>query len=254
MSTGVKVSREGYGANTASDKQLAFSSDWPLLPIEAEGSFEVNNTLTAPVTIYNHNLGYPPIFRIYFQSDFYDANYYSLGGDPNRIGSNCGVDNSNLVWSDVWYSDIPAHIYWKIYRRSLTQNETTTNINLVDETKNSAGDYGFLISKVGKNVFSGDLRDFNLRSDMRPLMVNSSKFTTTPGYSISLTHNLGYLPMYWIYYYSSDKNLWYKVRQNDYFNGNITTTEITFTVSPGMWGGESNFAIVLFKSTINTDG
>ena len=43
---GIRVSRSGYDVDIASDKQLALSSDWPLLPLEAEGVFEVNNTLT----------------------------------------------------------------------------------------------------------------------------------------------------------------------------------------------------------------
>jgi len=254
MGVGINVSRTGYDVNTASDKQLAFSSQWPLLPIEAEGKFEVNNTLTAPVTIYNHDLGYPPVFRIYYQSDFYDSSYYYPDGDPNRIGSRCGVNSTDLVWNDVWYSDTPMYVYWKVYRRNLTQNQSTASVNLADEAKGNSGGYGFLISKNGKSVTSGDLRDFNLRSDMRPLIVDSSKFTTVPGYSINITHNLGYLPMYWVYYYESDSGLWYKVRQNDVFSGSVTVTDITFAVNSGLWGGASNFAIILFKSTINTDG
>lgn len=66
--SGVKVSRIGYDVNTASDKQLAFSSEWPLLPIEAEGDLTINPPVGGPgmvnQDIFTHNLGYEPVFYI----------------------------------------------------------------------------------------------------------------------------------------------------------------------------------------------
>lgn len=254
----IKVSRKGFNAGTCSDKQLAMSSEWNLLPLEAEGVFEVNNTLTAPVTIYTHNLGYVAPFRIYHQSDFESGSLFDSSltyhGGGQRPGITCYMTSTALVWDSAYSSETPLYIHWKIYRRNLELNQTTEDFSLVDETQGPYDDHGLLVSKKGKSVNSTDMRDFTFRSDLRPLIVDGSVYTTTPSYSISYTHNLGYRPMYWAFTeYTPDSGRWSRVTQGEFFRGEVTTTSLDFEVSSSLWDDKSNFALIIFKSTINTN-
>jgi len=67
---GIKVSKAGYNVNTASNKDLILTSQYPFLKAYAQGSFSLS--ITGPGTyttnIY-HNFGYFPVFLHYGEVD-----------------------------------------------------------------------------------------------------------------------------------------------------------------------------------------
>lgn len=251
---GIRVSRSGYDVDTASDKELALSSEWPLLPLEAEGVFEVNNTLSQPVTIYNHNLGYAPVFKVYYTSAFYDSDWFYNAATISAIGTTCRVDTNNLIWKDVWFSATPMYLHWKIFRRPITTNFNEPNYILTDTTKSTFNDYGLIVSKVGKDVGSTDFRDFSMRSDCRQLLVDQSAYTTTPDYTMTMTHNLGYPPIFWAYYQDTS-NQWERLIQSYTVRTAVTDSSITIDLPSAFWGSPPpNIALLTFKNTLNSNG
>lgn len=168
---GINVSRTGYDVDEASDKQLAFSSRWPLLPIEREDTINLSDYLATPIPNYTHGLGYAPVFmawledtggKVYPASDWLDMT-------DTKITFNYG----NVV--DPSFTGYKLH--WKIFRRDLTKEYLSTIVNVVDATKVVDEDCGIKISLKGKDVDSTDPRDFSVRSDRRQLIIHKSGIT-----------------------------------------------------------------------------
>lgn len=237
--SGVKVSRIGYDVNIASDKQLAFSSEWPLLPIEAEGDITIEAPVGGPgnvtVTIFEHNLGYIPVFYVLRVS----------GGDFFPYWVSC--DEDKMYFFAYVTTDI--NLKWKIFRRPLKTNYTSVNTNMTDATKGTDDDYGLLVSLPGKDVNSTDKRDFCIRSDVRQLMIAKTGYTTTPTNQFVVTHNLGYKPMYFFYIESESDRYHFLTSASDLV---ISSTNDSLTTS--YFSGFSNFAYIIFKDTLTTNG
>lgn len=248
----ILIARAGYGVDDANDRELSFNSAWPLLPIEAEGVFEVNNTLTQPVTIYNHALGYAPIFKVFYES----GGYYYPTPNPNILGNNCSVDTNNLIWRDVYFHASPMNLYWKIYRRPIEKNQDLDNYTLTGATTKSGEGGKLIIAMPNKETGSDDPRDIAFHSSWKQLIIDSSKYaladTTDPSYyTITISHNLGYKPMYFTYYKDTN-NEWQQIGAYDIHRATVTTTSISFKLNVGVWGGDvPTLALILFKSTIN---
>jgi hypothetical protein len=245
---GIKVSRTGLDANTASDKQLAFSSEWPLLPIEAEGQV----TITVPsgggyVTqdIFTHNLGYAPVFII----DRISGNpfYFPLWGwcNDEKIWFEGGLDES-------------ITLRWRIFRRAIETKYDGKNVNVIDSTKTDDSDYGILVSLPNKSVYSNDKRDFGVRSDVRQLMVAKSDYIPGDVGGIEGTHHLGYKPMYLAYIGHYDYNLGdflpntYRMA-SEADDLSILVTESTVKIV--LYGyPRPPMAYILFRDTLKADG
>ena len=236
--SGVKVSRIGYDVNTASDKQLAFSSEWPLLPIEAEGDIAISPPVGGPgnvtVTIFEHNLGYIPAFYVLRVS----------GGDFFPYWVSCDVDKMYFFG----YVSTDINLKWKIFRRPLKTNYTSANTDATDATQVIDKDYGIYISKPGKDVSSTDKRDFAVRSDVRQLMIAKTGYTTTPTNQLIVTHNLGYKPMYFFYIESESDRYHFLTSAADLA---ISSTNDSLTTS--YFSGHANFAYIIFKDTLTTN-
>lgn len=241
---GTKVSRQGFDVGVASDKQLAFSSEWPLLPIEAEGTYNIASG-SQTYTVYNHGLGYVPVFMCWEESggqlEMMDASFRNVYADTN-----------NLVF-DGW-SPSAFTLHYKIFRRELLQNYTADSLVSTDATEKDSGDLGITVSLPGKDVSSTDKRDFGIRSDVRQLMIHQSGYTTTPTLSGTVTHNLGYKPMYWFYVENTDRNSagqWSMQQETDDFYLSSTTTQLSWTLfSASLY----NWAYVIFKDPVNQVG
>lgn len=242
MKYGAKSSRRGYPVQTASDKQLSFSSEWPLLPIEAEGDVTISPPGGSPgnvtQTLYTHNLGYEPVFY---------ANKTS-GGFLTLGFFSC--DDTNLYFEGYVSEDI--NIKWKVFRRPLKTNFEAENINVTDATKEKDDDYGILVSLPGKNVQSIDKRDFGVRSDVRQLMIHKSGYTSSPVQSITVTHNLGYKPMYFVFLEdlsTTGKYLFATALDTLY----ITSTDTQITIGTS-FPTARNWTYILFKDTLTDNG
>ena len=243
---GIKVSRKGYDVKTASDKQLAFSSQWPLLPIEAEGTYNIASG-TQTYTIYNHNLGYVPVFMCWEEDasgnlEVMDASY-----------RNVIADTSDLIYK-ASYSASAFTLHYKVFRRPLLTEYDAGSLISTDATEKDSGDYGIIVSLPGKDVSSTDKRDFSVRSDVRQLMIHKTGYTTTPVGDGTVTHSLGYNPMYWMYTENTNRNdagEWSLIAETDDFYISSSTTQFTWVLytPPGM-----NWAYILFKDPVNEVG
>lgn len=252
----ILTARAGYSVDSANDRELSFNSDWPLLPIEAEGVFEVNDSLSAPVTIYSHGLGYAPLFKVFFEKDGYL--YPTPDSTSAGLGSTCAVSSSNLVWRDVYFSETPMNLYWKIYRRPIEKNEDQAPYSLTAATTKKGGQGKIVIAMPGKDIKDGGPADISFNSNWGQLIIDSSKYalasTSDFGYyTLTIDHDLGYRPMYWAYYKDADNNEWRQMGSLDVYRAIVTTTSITWRISVGTWGGDTpTLALVLYKSTINS--
>lgn len=247
----ILIARSGYGVDDANDRELSFNSSWPLLPIEAEGIFEVKNTLSSPVTIYEHGLGYAPVFKVYYLKD----GYLYPTPDSYQLGSPCTVDTNNLIWRGSYYSDTPMNLYWKIYRRPIEKNQDFDNYDLTTTTTKEGDQGKLIIAMPGKDTNSKDPRDISFHSSWKQLIIDSSMYGVAElignYYTISITHNLGYRPMY-LSYYKNSNNEWQQMGDSDIYRATVTTTSISFKLTPGSVGDTApTLALIVFKSTIN---
>ncbi len=97
---GIKVALAGYDTATATDQQLAFSSEFNTLKISTSGSGNVDCNGVATTVQIAHGLGYVPAFlvltEIFLGVDgvFYLVPYtYPAGGDASIIAY---ADSTNL--------------------------------------------------------------------------------------------------------------------------------------------------------------
>jgi hypothetical protein len=225
MSAGIKVSRQGYDVNKASDKQLAFSSEWPLLPIEAEGTKAVTVSTAYDESLYTHGLGYVPVFMYWLEVS---GKRYQIG---DFLYTNIWADDTELYIDDTpLYST--GTIHWQIYRRPMLTEYDSGSLVSTDATEEDTGDLGILVSQSGKSVWSDDKRDFSVRSDVRQLMIHKTGYYDDSTNGAEITHNLGYAPMYWFYIENTNRNpagAYSLAYQADDFTISADTTTLTYT-------------------------
>ena len=173
---GIKASRIGYDVDNASDRQLALSSDWALLPLDYEDSYKITSTnLTVPIASYSHGLGYPPVFISWLE----DTTGKILSANPFAIPIHCS--STQIIFNEGNVLPTSDYVGWtihyKVFRRSLLTETSAENINVNDATKEEDEDYGIKVSLPTKDVDSSDDRDFSIRSDRRQLIIHKSGVT-----------------------------------------------------------------------------
>ena len=239
---GAKVSRKGFDVKTASDKQLAFSSEWPLLPIEAEGTYNIASG-SQTYDIYTHSLGYYPVFSVWAES----------GGKRFHLPEQSGtyVTTSKLSYEGWAASAFTLH--YKVYRRPIRTTYSSGNFSTTDATEKDSGDYGILVSLPGKDISSTNKRDFGVRSDARQLMIHQTGYSdnTLTG---SVTHSLGYKPIYWFFVespYSSSR--YYPIAPTDDFVISSSDTVLSWELFGLPWD-VWNWGYLIFKDPVNSNG
>ena len=246
MSIGIKVSRQGYDVHTASDKQLAFTSEWPLLPIEAEGTFDITTSSSYDEDITTHNLGYVPVFMIWVETS---SKKYCVG---SAFPYNIYATTTKLHIADTAFDT--GTIHYKIFRRPLLTEYDAGNLISTDATEKDSGDLGLIVSLPGEDVSSTDKRDFGVRSDMRQLMIHKTGYFDNSTNGANVTHNLGYKPMYWFYTENTFYNPAgaYSIQsQTDDFIISATDTTLTYTFYGYPW---LQHAYLIFKDPLNEAG
>ena len=205
MTFGMKASQLGYNVNTAADYQLLYSSEWPLLKIEAQGTATITDS-GADQVIYTHNLGYCPMFWIY---DISGSNSGLVGNFTMQFNtSQFGANTTELKYFNNFATSGVHYIRYVIFRLDLDTAFTAQNINLSPGSQTLIDNYGIKVAGPGKSITSTDYRDYTVHSDTRSPMVHSvlAQNISTPdstifpgGYSATWTHTLGYKPMYFVY-------------------------------------------------------
>lgn len=210
-SHGLKVSQKGYDVNTAADYQLLFSSAWPLLKIESQGTVVLTDIANDQV-LYNHNLGYPPLFWVFEQ---YSNTSGMTGNNPQSLPmhpSQFMVDSTELKYQGFGGSSLGSRtVRYFIFRLPLDVSYTAPILNESPGTKTIIDDYGIKVAKDGKDVSSTDMRDFVIHSSTKSPMVhkvlpqaidtflNPDPYYGVPGYIKDYPYGLSYKPMYNLY-------------------------------------------------------
>lgn len=199
---GIRVSQKGYDVQEASDSQLLFSSSWPLLKIEKQGSFSTTD-VTLPSTVYTHNLGYKPFFLILETSD---GNSRTCG--PEFDGGQFGVNSTELKFFGSYFRTGAKSFYYYIFRLPLTTNYTAPVVNQTNTSRNLIDNYGFKITKQGKSTSSTDMRDYILHSSCRSPMIHSVKYGDLiyngSDYDLTSYPGLSYQPWFRCFYNQAD--------------------------------------------------
>ncbi len=168
-----KLAQRFFDVRTAADKDLVFSSEFPLLKEEATGIIDTS-TLGPDFDyypIYNHGLGYHPFFIF--------------------ITEDAGISFRGAVDSNYVYMSPSAGLRyrWIVYRLPLYRSfESPVSNNLSVQNDNDSN-LKFKFAKNGKNINSTDLRDFTIHSDtMSPIVhaVNFKEPSTSDFFSTSI--------------------------------------------------------------------
>lgn len=249
---GIKVSQRGFDVKTAADYQMVFSSSWPLLKIHSQGSFTINDT-TQDVTIATHNLGYVPMFWVFDTSawqDPLDANRSKIASPSES--SYLAMNSTDLKWQGLTRAGggSPGTLtgYYFIFRYDLLTTFTAPIFQSSGATIGAVGDYGLKASLSGKSINSADLRDYSVHSSARSPMIHmTGNYALTA--SQTITHNLGYPPMFFVYV---KQDLWGDGRYqmaNTADDSSISATNTTLTITM-LLGGTGTVAYAIFKDPI----
>lgn len=163
---GIKMSQPFVDVKTAEDKDLIFSSSFPLLKEEATGVININGYAHVGdlIPIYEHKLNYHPLFIVLDDQG------------KMRLGAEWKIDDNIFYFLDSFFLFPPTggtgNFRWTIYRlplftpfkASITQGSTT-------RVASYNPNYGLKAAREGKDIDSVDLRDFTLHSKGRSPMV-----------------------------------------------------------------------------------
>lgn len=248
---GAKVSQRGYSVTSAKDYQLEYNSGFPMIPIIKEQAFTVTNNVGG--TIATHSLLFHPMFLIFHD----DRTTGSFG--TGAVGQSHMTNNflNNLYTANLTTiahsglggaTSTTGKCY--VFGIDLEKNFTAPIIEsgTGDEENTGAKNYGIRVSKDGKDVFSEDLRDFTIHSGTRAPLIHSVTYGThTAGATVTVTHNLGYIPfpfLYWEY----TAGAWTHIPNQAVA---VTTTQAQFQNPAG--GTGSHYSLVLLKEPLSVN-
>jgi len=198
MSYGIKVSIPQNDVLTAPDFGLLSVTDAPSLKVFHSGAFSVTDGATHQV-VYSHGLGYRPLFIPFLT----DATHGSIG-------------------SSVAFSATSADIH---FRGGLPSGATSGFVLVFDldldlayaaDANSSTGlgsgtdsAFGILVAKPGSEVLGTadlakdtDIRNYSLDStgdNITPLVHVLTHGSIAAGDTMTVTHNLGYVPLSAVY-------------------------------------------------------
>jgi len=239
---GIRVAQEGFRTTDADNRQ-AYSSSWPVFNIIAEGPF----LGTQRTVVYEHNLGYVPMF-------------FAVTGATNpatgsRIAGTRAFTGSLEANEKV--IRIPSSVtvdegYFYIFNIDLNQPLTTPSISL--GTSKDAGsfadsDRGVKFSDPEHTLNDTNLKDYNVRSDVSQLLIHS----VNPGIKhpininppVIFEHRLGYIPKAFLYSTLSSQF-------NDYYGFSLSSSSAgliskTNTVEMYLPGNGEKYSVVIMK-------
>lgn len=226
---GIKVSQNGYDAATCPDYKLVFNSSWPLLKILDSGVF---TNAASPSLITSYALDYVPAFWWFSDGKVGTQHTPGVSSFGSTFNGQLAASNSALSFRSGYGANTLSGRYY-IFALDIETAYTSPSIVLptvADIPAIADTDYGIRISKPGKSINSTDLRDFSVNSNARTPMVHS----VTPGTkaaspsSITVTHNLGYAPMGFVYVKLTGESDYILLTGADDSNIGVSNTTLTF--------------------------
>lgn len=208
----VKLVQPGYDVKTAGDENLIYSSEWPLLEIYMQDTATFDVTKSS--ILARHDLQFPPVFW-YFANTPEKAweNFGNIGTARRAeyfgpIGDGVlGMDDTKLDYTPQAFPNTSgsAQIYFYIFALDITKQYNAPIIKVGAVSGGNDNNFAFKIAKPNKDVSSHDLSDFILHSKARSPLIHS--VNPSPGVvkTFSVTHGLGYVPMFFPYVKTNGK-------------------------------------------------
>jgi len=203
----IKLAQPGYDVKTAGDENLIYNSNWPLLKIYKESDFTIPD-VTQTTLITTHDLGFSPVFWYFANTP--EASWLNNGnvGTAERsefFGSvgdgTITVDSEKLQYVKPGFSFTSgqSRFYYYIFALDLAVQFTSPTIKVGTVSGSSNPTRVFKIAKEGRDVNSKNLDDFVIHSRARSPLIHSVNPSGSPTKSFTVSHNLGYLPMFFGY-------------------------------------------------------
>lgn len=229
MSYGIKVSQNGYDADTCPDYKLVFNSAWPLLKILDTDTF---SGAASPSLITSLALDYVPAFWWYSDGKVGTQHTAGISSFASTFNGQLAISSSALSFRSGYGANTLTGRYY-IFALNIEeafQSESIILPTVADAAAIAETNYGIKIAKPGRSIDSDDLRDFSVNSNARSPMVHS----VTPGTkaaspsSITVTHDLGYAPMGFVYVKLTGESDYILLTGADDSNIGVTTTTLSF--------------------------
>lgn len=184
---GIKLSQPAIEISQAGDKDLLFSSSFPLLKEEKSGVYNAppSSVGNAAELVYEHKLNYYPFFLV-----FDSAGEMVLG--PNWSVSANGLFARRALEE--------GRYFWVVYRLDIFKAFDAGQVDVgTAPVGGYSPDFGLKISKEGKDVDSDDLRDFTLhsrgRSPLLSLVDVKQRNSAADDAPHTVSHGLPYNPI-----------------------------------------------------------
>lgn len=242
---GLKISLPQKNVNTAADQELIFNSSWPNLSIYKAIHVTVNAQPDIGTLVYEHNLGFVPAVIPYTPT--------GVSGGIVNSRSSFFVDKKGIYVYPASFGATTAltyDLYLIITTINIEENvqyptiKTATSRELLTNT-----DYGFKVTKEGKDITSTSPRDYVIHSGARSPMVHSVTAGAASGGVFTATHDLPYTPMFLAYIGASDYDMpGINLQGNVYlsvtgFTG-VTTTDTSISIDENFFYTKNSIVIL----------
>jgi hypothetical protein len=191
---GIKISKPGYGAQTAADANLVFSSSWPSLAV----GFTIQVAYSASAQAIPHGLKFPPFTMGWVIDTVLEASSYTAPSrGAMRLFPDVDATNIYIPGGLTYFQSTNSVIHLKAYNIDLSKD---VDYPLLQNTNGFVGgydpDFGIKLAKQNKTITSVDLRDYILHSRCQTplIMAVKTQATMNPNnvQTIQYTNKLGY--------------------------------------------------------------
>lgn len=251
MGVVVELARRGSDLNSGAEKDRVFSSKAVSLGIAFKLKISITFSASTPfgtaVNLFSHNLGYPPVIQAEegsFSGQMSMAAPYALMVDETRLmfeapGSSGSVD-----------------LYVTIYAWPIGQ-EYTSEVRFPFERggSNASDKVVFKVARPGYDIDARDDRHFiiNTRNKYLPVHKSGASLSSAGGGVFKvIEHNLGYAPLFWVYYKpNAIGNLYYRYIVGAPFTEVVTGAHRSTTEDIQIYEtGQGDYAYIIFKDPI----
>lgn len=251
---GMKISKKGVDVKKAGDADYLLHSEFPVLQIYKEKEFDISNYNTdlTGFTFCEHNLDYIPFFMIFFQkADFgetpSEAKYTSLVAPG--VTQYVAIDNQKLFVRDgiEWRWKGKYYIFLNKLEDNFTSKIYSKKTSTEQRTYKRKKDYGLKISKKGIDVKKASLLDTNITSSVGVQPIHKIESGNFGGGTITISHNLGYEPMFFCY---SQIDSYNDKAYQLIFNASDASVSVDTEKVTMAHGYPGKYSIIIFKDPI----
>ncbi len=207
MSYGLIATAGGVGVDKAADWQIALSSNWPLLKINAIVPVSVKNASPAiPPVIYTHNLGYAPAFMVIADGPSPNILVNQVGQtEANMTSSGFFVDTGHLYY-DGFFPDFPKGFVIIFEYDIINRNDNFESITASQGQPSGKNELGLEVAVKNHSITSANPKDIQLTTANRPFQIHMSGSINQRGVvPFTVHHGLGYLPICFVYQQNGDR-------------------------------------------------